>query len=31
MEDLESYYKYRHGSSDGLKELIGKYKKAGQP
>ncbi|MFL6230799.1 MAG: hypothetical protein ACJ741_18655 [Pyrinomonadaceae bacterium] len=32
MQDLESYYKYRHGSADGLQQLIAKYKKpAGQP
>jgi hypothetical protein len=27
MQDLESYYKYRHGSSEGLRQLIDKYKK----
>jgi hypothetical protein len=28
LQDLEAYYKYRHnGSTDGLQQLIGKYKK----
>jgi hypothetical protein len=27
MQDLESYYKYRKGSTDGLRQLIDKYKK----
>ena len=28
LEDLQTYYKYRHaGSTDGLNELISKYKK----
>jgi hypothetical protein len=27
-EDLENYYKYRKGSSEGLQQLIDKYKKA---
>ena len=28
MKDLESYYKYRHNSTNGLQELIAKYKAA---
>ena len=32
MQDLESYYKYRHnGSSDGMQQLIDKYKPAPKP
>jgi hypothetical protein len=28
IQDLQAYYKYRHGgSTDGLQQLIGKYKK----
>jgi tetratricopeptide (TPR) repeat protein len=31
MQDLQTYYKYRHkGSTDGLQQLIDKYKKPGQ-
>jgi benzoyl-CoA reductase/2-hydroxyglutaryl-CoA dehydratase subunit BcrC/BadD/HgdB len=29
LQDLQSYFKYRHnGSSDGLQQLIDKYKKS---
>jgi tetratricopeptide (TPR) repeat protein len=32
LQDLESYYKYRHnGSTDGMLELINKYKPATKP
>ncbi len=32
LQDLQSYYKYRHnGSADGLKELIEKYKQPAAP
>ena len=32
MQDLETYYKYRHnGSTTGLQELINKYKPAAKP
>jgi hypothetical protein len=27
LQELQSYYKYRHGSTDGLQQLIDKYKK----
>ena len=32
MQDMESYYKYRHkGSTDGMQQLIDKYKAAAKP
>jgi hypothetical protein len=31
MQDLESYYKYRHKSTDGMQQLIDKYKAAAKP
>ena len=31
LRDLESYYKYRHHSTDGLQQLIDKYKVANKP
>jgi hypothetical protein len=31
MQDLESYYKYRHKSTAGMQELINKYKVAPKP
>jgi hypothetical protein len=32
LQDLESYYKYRHnGSNAGMQELINKYKPAPKP
>jgi tetratricopeptide (TPR) repeat protein len=32
MQDLEAYYKYRHkGSTDGMQDLINKYKPAPKP
>ena len=32
LQDLESYYKYRHnGSTEGMQQLIVKYKSAAKP
>jgi hypothetical protein len=32
LEDLENYYKYRHnGKTDGMQELINKYKAPAKP
>lgn len=31
MRDLESYYKYRHNGTEGLRQLIDKYKKSTAP
>ena len=32
MEDLEKYYKYRHnGKTDGMQQLIDKYKNPAKP
>jgi tetratricopeptide (TPR) repeat protein len=31
LQDLENYYKYRHKSTDGMQQLIDKYKPAPKP